>query len=783
MNKILLYLLLTLFSGAFQITNFVFAQSPGSPSSSYNDEYFLKFKSDEEIQKNPVIDNVNFISNIIVQGNKRLESTLIITESKINEIGTDEKNLSIAVKNLYKTGYFENVQIFKEKNIVFINVKENPVVDLISIEGNQEITDDIILEELSIKPRNVFSIDVIKSDASLIETLYRRQGFFSTYVEPKVINVDDSRVNVVFEVNEGKEAKIKKVNFINNKVFSDSTLKDVISSSEYRWYEFWGSNDRFDKDRINYDKDLLKKYYYDNGYIDFRILSVNSSLVDNRKDFVVNFSLFEGNRYKVSKVNVRSNLRNIQKLDVTSLIDISVGDWYSSLKIDNSIKNITDEASQYGYAFVEVYPIIKKNNNFVELIFEIEEGKKIYIDKISITGNLKTVDKVVRRELELVDGDPFNSVKLRQSERNIKNTGLFDNVEIKLDDSIDSNKTNLEVDIKERATGQFSVGGGFSSLDGAIGNISIKESNLFGEAKELGLALAISTRRSEIDLSYTNPYFLDKDIAAGIDIFNIRRNNKIYSGYKHNILGFKLRSGFEILTDLRYLSSYTLKRDKIHDIDNNTSRYIQEQEGKRVTSIIGQALQYSTLNDRINPTEGMRVRFDVDYYGLIGDSEHVSTELAIANFYRITDGVVLANFLEGGFISPIKDVKINDRFFINGDRLRGFKNLGIGPRDSATSDALGGEIYYISRNELNFPLGLPDDLGVGGLLFADIGSLYNTSSSGSDIFDENKPRASVGVGISWLSPFGPVKFYLSQAILKENYDKKEIFRFSFGTTY
>ncbi len=263
----------------------------------------------------------------------------------------------------------------------------------------------------------------------------------------------------------------------------------------------------------------------------------------------------------------------------------------------------------------------------------------------------------------------------------------------------------------------------------------------------------------------------------------MRRNNKRYSGYKHNILGFRLRSGYEIIDDVRHFSSYTLKRDKIHDISNNTSRYIQDQEGKRVTSIIGQAVQYSSLNDRINPTEGTRVRLDLDYYGLIGDSEHFQSELKIATFFRLADGVILGNFVEGGYIHPIKDVKINDRFFINGDRLRGFKNLGVGPRDSSTTDALGGEIYYLSRNEITFPLGLPDDLGVAGLIFGDIGSLYSLSESGGDILDENKPRASAGVGISWISPFGPVKFYLSKAILKENYDKKEIFRFSFGTTY
>ena len=783
MNKNFRFSLLIFLSFNFFFVNKVISQPAGTPSSSYNNDYNLKYSNQPEFQNEiksfePILTN-----NIVVKGNKRLESSLIISESKIQEIGFDEKSLSLAVKNLYKTGYFENVQVFKDQNVIFIIVKENPVVDLISIEGNKEITDDLILEELSIKSRNVYSVDVIKTDAEIIETLYRRQGFFSTYVEPKIIKVDDGRVNLVFEVYEGKEAKIKKVNFINNKVFSDSTLKDVITSAEYRWYEFWGGNDRFDKDRINYDKDLLKKYYYDNGYIDFRIISVNSSLVDNRKDFVVNFSIFEGERYKIAKVNVKSNLRNLQKLDITDLIETSSGDWYSSKDIDNSIKNISEKASQYGYAFVEVYPLIKKRAGFVDLTFEIEEGKKIYIDRINIRGNLKTVDEVIRREMKLVEGDPYNSFKIRQSERNINNTGLFEGIEVKLDESIDSNKANVDVEVKEKATGQFSVGGGFSSLDGAIGNIGIKESNLFGEAKELGLQLGISTRKSEIDLSYTDPYFLDKDLAAGIDIFNIRRNNKIYSGYKHNIIGFKLRMGYEIVENLRHFTSYTLKRDKIHDIGNATSNYIRSQEGKRVTSMIGQAIQYSTLNDRINPTDGMRIRLDADFYGLAGDSEHVSTELKIANFLRVADGFILANFIEGGFILPIKDVRINDRFFINGDQLRGFKNLGIGPRDSSTSDALGGEIYYISRNELTFPIGLPDDLGIGGLLFADIGTLYNTASSGSDIFDENKPRASVGIGLSWVSPFGPVKFFLSKPFLKENYDKKEIFRFSFGTTY
>ena len=576
------------------------ANAPGTPSSSYNNDYYSKkpreFINEKYINQIPIPTQ----NQIIIQGNKRLEDELILRSSEIEQIGTDDKSLSIAIKKLYKTGYFEDVKIYKSKNIVYINVKENPIVDQISIEGNKEITDDLILEELGTRSRNVFSTDQVKLDSEKILTLYKRQGFFSTFVDPKIIRVDENRVNLVFEVFEGKEATIK-INFINNKIFSDSTLKDVISSSEYRWYEFWGSNDRFDKDRINYDKDLLKKYYLDNGYIDFEIVSVNSSLVDNRRDFIVNFTVFEGKRYKITKLNYNSSIRNLKKSTIEDLVDLDVGDWFSSLEIDNSIKKITDKTSQMGYAFVNVSPRIKKfGDNKVELTFEIQEGTKIFIDRINISGNVKTNDSVVRRELQFVEGDAYNLSKIKESERRIKGTGLFDNIEIKLDEMVGTNKTKVNVDVTERSTGQFTVGAGFSSLDGALGSIGIKESNLFGEAKELGLNLGLSTRKSEIDLSYTDPYFLNKDLAAGIDIFNVRRNQKTYSGYKHNIIGFKLRSGYEIIDNLRHFSSYTLKRDKIHDIDNDTSIYIQAQEGKRVTSVIGQAIQFDRLNDRIN---------------------------------------------------------------------------------------------------------------------------------------------------------------------------------------
>ena len=494
-----------------------FSGVPASPSSSYKNDYLRKDNSIINADTQRLApQNIQFI----VQGNVRLDSSLILRDADIDPNKTDQKNLSMSVKNLYKTGYYENVNIYKKDNIIFISVKENPLINQVSIEGNEEISDEIIQSEIETKPRNVYSMDVIKNDVKKIQSIYKRQGFFSTFIEPKYIKNSGNRVDIVFEIYEGKEAKIKRINFLNNKVFSDSTLEDVISSAEYRWYEFWGSNDKFDKERINYDKDLLKDYYYKNGYIDFQILSVNSSLVENDKDFIVNFTLFEGQRYKVNKIGVKSNVRNLSEQYIRKYISIDKNDWYSSTDIDNSISDINDAASEKGYAFLTVIPKIRKTGKeTVNILFEIDQGRKIYIDRINIRGNIKTEDNVIRREMELSEGDPFNSLKLRSSERNIKTTGLFENVGIKVNEIPGSNFSSLDVELAERSTGEFSVGAGYSSIDGALGNVGIRESNVFGQAKELSLQLGLSTRRNSIDLSYTDPYFLNSDVAAGYRSF------------------------------------------------------------------------------------------------------------------------------------------------------------------------------------------------------------------------------------------------------------------------
>ena len=762
---------------------------PGTPSSSYNSNYSLpglKVQTKKIKVKNTSIENYKpSTKKIFVQGNLRLDSGVIIRDSKIKEFKvTNQKALSNAVKNLYSTGYYQDVKISKSGNKVYIKVIENPIINKIAFEGNSEIKDDMLADEISLKVRNVFSIDKIKNDVLKIQNLYKRLGFFSVSIEPKKIKLDENRVNLVFEINEGLEAKIKKINFLGNKEFSDSILKDVIYSKESRWYKFWSSSDKFDNDRINYDKDLLKKYYFDNGYIDFRTLSTTSQLVSTSKNFIINFKLYEGKRYKVTKVGLESKIKGFNNIKTEKLIKQEKNDWFSSKKLERSIDNLVKKASEFGFAFVNIRPKLKKvGKNKVEVTFVVSEGQKFYVERINITGNLKTHDKVIRREVELVEGDAFNLTKLDQTERNLKSIGLFESVTLNYDEIPETNKTIVDLEITERSTGEFSVGAGFSSLDGAIGNVGIKEANLFGEAKELGLTLGLATRKSSIDLSYTEPYFMEKDIAAGFDIFNVRRNNKTYSGYKQNSVGFKVRTGYEIFDDFRHFSSYTLKRDKIHDIDPSTSRFIQAQEGKYTTSMFGQALQYDKLNDRLNPTDGYRIRFDVDFYGLGGNTRHMQTEFKAMSFYKIFEDIIASNFLEIGYIMPINDVKINNRIFLSGDQIRGFKNHGIGPRDSISGDALGGEQYIVLRNEINLPLGLPEELGVNGLIFIDAGTLTKTSETGETVQDEVKFRASTGFGFSWLSPFGPVKFYLSKALIKENYDKTEIFRFSFGTTY
>ena len=765
---------------------------PASPSSSYGSDYFTRENLNTKKNKRLLnFDEINFDKKskkkkVKIVGNLRLDNSVILRDSKIDEFEVlNQKSFSEIIKNLYATGFFSNVTITENKGIIFINVRENPIIDNIAFEGNKEIKDDTILNEISLKTKNVFSSSRVKSDILKIQNLYKRLGFFSTYIDPKIIKLGKNRINLVFEINEGLEAKIKKINFIGNREFSDSTLSDVIFSEESRWYKFWGSSDKFDQDRIDYDKDLLKKYYYDNGYIDFRVISANSQLVLDRKNFVINFKLSEGKRYLIKDVKLEITNKELQNIDFADLLSSEKNEWFSSKLVERDIDRITEKSSELGYAFVEVRPKIKKTKDGkIILTYLIVESSKIYVERINIRGNTKTHDKVIRREIQFSEGDAFNLSKIKKAERNLNKLGLFNKVELNYDPLPRTNKTNIDIEIEEASTGEFSVGAGFSSLDGALANVGIKESNLFGEGKELALQLGISTRKSNIDLKYTEPFFLEKDIAAGVDIFNIRNNMKTYSGYKHNMIGFKLRAGYEIMDDLRHFSSYTLRRDKIHDIDPATSIYIRSQEGKNVTSAIGQAIQYDKLNDRINPTDGYRIRFDLDYNGLGGDIKFISTELSLAKFTKLFETTFVGNFFEMGYIEPLDNqVKINDRFIFTGERIRGFKNAGVGPRDISTSDALGGEKYILSRNELNFSLGLPEDLGVGGLLFGDIGTLFKASETGTNVKDDIKLRASAGVGVSWQSPFGPVKIYLSKAFLKESFDKIETFRFSFGTTY
>lgn len=790
-KELILFLIIYFFCNTASSQNI--DKYPGTPSSTYKSEYYFSGnkKFNNEIQKREKlrIPNENPEKKkqltFIISGNNRIDNAVIIRDSKIDTFDViDQKALSKIVKNLYSTGYFNDVKIFKDNNVINIVIKENPIINEIAFEGNSEIKDITLSDEVTLKPRNVYSPEQVKSDVLKIQNIYKRMGFFSTYIEPKIIRLDQNRINLVFEIAEGLEAKIKKINFIGNKIFSDSTLKDVIYSEETRWYKFWGSGDKFDQDRLNYDKDLLKKYYFENGYIDFKILSSTSQLISSTKNFVINFKISEGERYKLSKVDIITGVKDFKMDDLYSLLSVETDDWFDSTEVDRSIERITEKASELGFAFVDIRPKVRKlKDNKIDLSFEIFEGQKIFVNRINIFGNLKTSDKVIRREIPVSEGDAFNLSKVKRSERLLRTLGLFEKVNVTYNQVPNTNKTDIDFEITEQSTGEFSVGAGFSSLDGALGNIGIKENNLFGEAKELSLNLGLSTRRSSIDLSYTEPYFLDKDLAAGFDIFNVRRNNKAYSGYKHNILGFKLRSGYEILDDFRHFSSYELRRDKIHDIDSTTSRYIKAQEGKSVTSVIGQGFQYDTLNDRLNPTDGYRIKLDFDYYGLGGNTKHLQTELKASKFYRLIDGVTAANILEIGYILPLKDVKINNRFFLNGDQLRGFKNSGIGPRDNATGDALGGEQYAVIRNEINFPVGLPEELGINAIAFADAGLLSKNVEMGSTIADDYKIRASAGLGVSWLSPFGPVKVYLSKPFMKENYDKVEIFRFSFGTTY
>lgn len=694
-----------------------------------------------------------------------------------------------SLKALFATGLFADVNIKREGDALVVRVVENPIINRIAFEGNKKLTDTQLQAEVQLKPRTVFTRTKVQSDVKRILDLYRRNGRFAANVDPKVIQLAQNRVDLVFEIDEGASTGIKRISFIGAREFSASRLKEVIQTRESRWYRFFSSDDIYDPDRITYDRELLRKFYLSEGFADFRVISAVAELAPARDGFYLTYTIEEGQRYKFGKIDLVNQLKDVTPEELRPALTMRTGDRYNADQVEATINRLTDALGNLGYAFVDVQPRVTRNaeTHTIDIVFEVREGPRVYVERINIAGNIRTLDKVIRREFRLVEGDAFNSARLRRSQQRIRNLGFFKKVDVTTDPGSAPDKTVISVNVEEQSTGEFSIGVGFSTTDGPLADISIRERNLLGRGQDLRLGFTLAQRVQQLDFSFTQPYFLDRNMSAGIDIFELVRNQQTQSQFDQNSLGGALRAGYQITEPLRQTLKYTLRRDEITNVASTASTYIKQSAGTRTTSAFGQVLLFDRRDNRQDPTEGYFAQLSNDLAGFGGSVRYFRTVVNSGYFYPIAPQWVVTILGEGGYIVGINDaVQIEDRFFVGGDNLRGFATGGIGPRDANTRDALGGNIYYTGTVSLGFPLGLPQEIGLTGRVFTDFGSLFKLdvqSTPSAPILQSSSIRVSAGAGLSWSSPLGPIRLDVGLPFIKQSFDKKELFRVSFGTRF
>lgn len=728
------------------------------------------------------------VSQVDVQGVERIDPQTVLSYMTIKpgQAWTQE-SLSDSTKALYATGLFADVSITPKGNGLVVKVVENPLINQIAFEGNDKLKDEELMAEVSSRARNVLTRSTVQSDVDRISELYRRNGRFSVQVEPKVIQLDQNRVNLVFEINEGPVSEIRGIKFVGNTKFSDDALRAEVSSREARWYRFLSTSDRYDPDRLSYDQELLRRFYLKNGYVDFRVVSAVAELTQDKEAFFITVTVEEGERYKVGKVTLdTSALKDANTSALQKDVMLSEGDWYDANLVDKTIDKMTDTLGDMQYAFMAVQPVPTLNNEAktIDLVFRATETPKVYVERIDIRGNVRTQDKVIRRKFELAEGDAFNRTKLAKSEQSVKDLDYFDTVKVKPVEGSAPDQTVIDVEVQEKSTGEISVGAGFSTAEGPLADFTVRERNLLGRGQDLSFSTTLSGERTEFDVGFTEPYFLDRDLSAGVDAFHTTRDLQKESSYDQQRTGGALRLGYPLGEHLRQSLRYRLESNNLENVKSTASRFIRDQEGERITSAVSQRLVYDNRDSTLFPTTGEIVWLDTEYAGLGGDASYVSGKLGGTYYYPVYDDVVLSVLGETGAITGVgEDVQINERFFLGGNTLRGFKYAGLGPRDSLTDDALGGNLFYRGSVELDFPLGLPEEMGIKGHAFSDFGSLWSLDSTGPEIKDSNSIRASGGLGVSWRSPVGPIRIDVADPFQREDYDEKESFRFSFGTRF
>lgn len=752
------------------------------------------------------------VGNIKVVGNQRVPTDTIIFYLDFKQgHGVAQESIDKSVKNLYATGFFANISIKKNSNnTVLVEVQENPVIRKITVEGSKKLKGDKIKGELLSKEGNVYSKFQMESDIKRLAAVYKKMGYYSTDVHYSLKTLNQNSVDVSIIVNEGKKPVIKKITFLGNKKYSERDLQKIIASKEKAWYRLFSSHDLYDQDRILLDKDLLREHYMQEGYATFKVLSSASEITPNNESFLITYLIHEGERFNFGKTSVDCRIKDIKTSDLMNSVQYKEGQIFNERLIDKTVDEITKYLGNNGYTFTNVdYELVKdEKNKIVNVKFIAHETSKYFVRNINISGNTRTLDRVIRREFKIYEGDPYNLSKIQRSKQKIVNLGYFSSVEIENKATPERDKIDLDVKVKETSTGSIRFAIGYNTAVGPIGSATFSEYNFLGKGQIIDLDVSKAKKDSSISFGFTEPRFMDRNLSVGFDVFANSQNNIIKYSFSSKTKGGTLRMGYDINDHLYHNLHYTLKSEKITR-EKDATAFIKSQPHKSLASSVGHSLTYDKLDSRINPTKGYILRFSENFAGVGGNVKYLQHQL-YGSFYTpiYKDDVILNIIGRAGDIRGVggQNVSISNSFFVGEEYLRGFES--IGPRVKADSSAggaqsgesLGGKQFIAGTVEMQFPLGLPTEFGMKGAIFTDFGTLYNTDAlkykcteaadvcagdkfKEDSIYNVKKFRGSYGAGILWDSPLGFIRLDYGVAFKKEKFDNLQRIRFSMGTNF
>ena len=724
------------------------------------------------------------VEEIVVTGNKRVAVGTVLSYLPVRAGDRVTRgSLSIALERLFETELFRDIDISLDGSVLTVTVVENPIINRVNIEGNDALSDKRLLEVLDIQPRRVYTRELALEATQRLIELYQSSGRYAAVVEPQIIELDENRVDLAFVVDEGPLIKISKITFTGNERFSDSALKRTISSRESKWFAIFSTSDKYDEARLDYDVRLLRQFYLTRGFADIEVSRVQGGLLPDRTGFAVNFLLQEGQRYKVNEITVNSDIENVDTSELASLFEFGDDNWYDVRALEQGLLEITNNLGALGYAFVNLDPEIVTNPETGQLDIAVNIGKarKNFVERIEIVNNVRTKDSVVRREFELVEGDAFNQIKLDESIRNIRNLGFFSDVKVRNLVGSSEEQTITELTVEEQSTGELSIGLGYSSLEQTSLAFGIDERNFLGTGRALSLSFELSQKRSNFRLGVAEPYLFGRNLTGRAGVFNDQVKQDSVSISK---TGFDFGIGFEAAQDYYHNVGYELSQSKTTESSKTATSITGENGAQILTSAASYVVGQDRLDNRLDPSEGTLFELRQELAGIGGDAKFYKVT-GRAAYYRPVNFNALFFGVKGRASQVVglgEKVTQSQRFFLGGNDVRGFALSGIGPRDTGSQAAVGGNTLVTGSVEVVSHLGLSKDLNMRWTVFSDFGSVWGTDyPSGVTGANDKSMRSSVGVGLLWDTVVGPLSFYWANPVSKKSYDKTKTFQFTIGT--